>query len=299
MKRVHALPLVAFTLIISLAVLAPQAMAQTQTPHHYAIKIVPVPANRVQPQFKLTPDLYGTAAVFAFSPYTQSSEPTNSDGTDLWPCFGSYTSSGGTGSENPDCPTMGDPAQGFPVGGAALGTPAYTWSLSACNATSTSVLPCGQTNTWYEDDTGDSSDELIYSIEATQGSSVIADSGTVVFGPNTFGGLSPAANVIVYGDQNFGTMGETGKNNGNCDADFNYPLTSPSWPGSTYLIAAGKTCVAPVAGDVTLTATTEVATPVYTKETKSSVCGSVGTPCYTVKFTKKYSVKQKWTIVLE
>ncbi len=299
MTRVCFLSLVAFTLIISMAVFAPQATAQTQTPHHYAIKIVPVPANAQHPQFTLKANLYGTAAVFTFSPYTQSSSPTNSDGTDLWPCFGSYTSSGGSGSENPDCPTVGDPAQGLPVGGAALGTPAYTWSLSACDATSTSALPCGQTNTWYEDDSGDSTDELIYSIEATQGSSVIADSGTVVFGPNTFGGMSPAANVVVYGDQNFGTMGETGTNNGNCDADFDYPLTSAAWPGSTYLIAANKTCVAPVAGDVTLSATTEVATPVYTKSDKAAVCGAVGTPCYTVKFTKKYSVTQKWTIVLE
>jgi hypothetical protein len=29
------------------------------------------------------------------------------------------------------------------------------------------------------------------------------------------------------------------------------------------------------------------------------VCGSVPVPCYTVKWTKKYSVTQKWTIFFE
>jgi hypothetical protein len=38
---------------------------------------------------------------------------------------------------------------------------------------------------------------------------------------------------------------------------------------------------------------------VYTKSTSKTVCGSVGTPCYTVKWTKKYSITQKWTIFFE
>jgi hypothetical protein len=294
MKR--AFPLVVLT-VLAFTVVGQLAVAQ---PHHYTVKVVPRAQAEAVPESGVAKNLYGTSAVFAFSPYTQSSSPTNSDGTDLWPCFGSYTSSGGTSSENPDCPTIGDPSQGFPAGGVVLGGYAYTWSLSDCNATSTTAPPCGQTETWYEDDSGDSTDELTYTIEATQGSTVIADSGTVVFGPNTFGGQSPAANIVISGDENFGDMGvKTGPNNGNCDADFDYPLTSAAFPGSTYVIAAGKTCGAAVSGPVSLTATTEVATPKYTKSTSSSVCGSVGTPCYTVKFTKKYSVTQKWTINLQ
>jgi hypothetical protein len=53
-----------------------------------------------------------------------------------------------------------------------------------------------------------------------------------------------------------------------------------------------------VAGLATLTATTEVGTPKYTKSTSKTVCGAVGVPCYTVKWTKKYSVAQKSTIWL-
>jgi hypothetical protein len=291
MRRVF--PLVALTIVFALTL---TAFAQ---PHHYTVKVMPrTQSESVQPS-ALAANLYGTSAVFAFSPFTQSSSPTNSDGTDLWPCFGSYTTAGGTSSENPDCPTIGDPSQGFPAGGVALGAYAYTWSLSDCNATTTTASPCGQTETWYEDDTNDSTDTLTYSVVATQGSTTIADSGTVVFGPNSFGGQSPAANVVIYGDQNFGTQGETGANNGNCEADFDYPLTSAAFPGSTYVIAAGKTCGAAVAGAVTITATTEVAKPTYTKETKASECGSVPVPCYTVKFTKKYSIAQKWTIYLQ
>jgi hypothetical protein len=266
-----------------------QPMFAQATPH-FTVKAVPNAQpgqSKVNPQ-AITPNLYPTWAAFAFTDY-----PTlNSDSTDIWPCFGDSS------SPNPDCPTIGNPSITFPTGGVAVGSPSYTWSLSNCDATSTSTLPCGQTESWYEDDSNDSTDFLIYSITAQQGTSYIADSGTVVFGPNTFGGLSPAANVIIYGDQNFGTMGQTGKNNGNCTADINYPLASNSYPG-VYVIAAGKTCVAPVAGVVNFTALTEVATPKYTKSTSPTVCGSVGPPCYTVKFTKKFSTTQKWSINLQ
>jgi hypothetical protein len=290
------------TLVAIVALICGQAIA-AESQHHYTVKVIPraqQSTDEVVPA-TLTKNLYALSAVFAQSPLAVVGPTTgvNSDGTDLWPCFGSYSSASGTSSENPDCPTIGDPSQGFPAGAAALGSPAYVWSLSACNATSTSANVCGQTETFYEDDTDDSSDELTYSIEATQGSTVIADSGTVVFGPNTFGGLTPPADVVIYGDQNFGTLGETGKNNGNCDADFDYPLTSAAFPGSTYVIAAGKTCGAAAAGAVTITATTEVGTPAYTEETKASECGTVTPPCYTVKFTKKYEVSQKWTIYLQ
>jgi len=255
-----------------------------ETPHNYQVRVVPRTQGNAIHASTLADNLYPTWAAFAGSPWTSTSSPTNSDGTDLWPCFG------GGNTQNVDCPTIGDPTQNFPDNGVAVGSPSYTWSLSACDATSTSSNYCGQTETWYEDDSNDSSDFLIYSITAQQGSNYIADSGTVVFGPNSFGGLSPAANVIIYGDQNFGTMGETGVNNGNCEANYDYPLSSPGWPGSTYVIAAGKTCVAPVTGTVNFVATTEVATPSYTKQKNGT---------YTVKFTSKYKLQQKWSITLQ
>jgi|HubBroStandDraft_1064217.scaffolds.fasta_scaffold00507_2 hypothetical protein len=282
-------------LVLIVAFCAFGQLAFAQTHHHYTIRVVPhgpqaegVRANT------LADGLYGTMAGFVGTPYQSYSTPTNSDGTDLWPCFAEYN--GNSDSQNVDCPKIGDPSVFFgSVGGdgvpnaAVLGSASYTYSLSACDATSTSALPCGQTNTWYEDDSNDNTDDLIYIVEVEQGTSVIADSGTVDFGPNPYGGLSPAANIIIYGDQNFGTMGETGKNNGNCEPDFQYPFVgSPAYP---FVIEANKTCVAPVAGPATLTATTEIATPKYKVNTKTGET--------TVTYTVKYKLSQKFEINLQ
>ncbi len=106
--------------------------------------------------------------------------------------------------------------------------------------------------------------------------------------------------VVIFGDQGFGTIGvHTGPNNGECLTSFNYPLTSPVSPGTPYGIAAGKTCVNPRPGLVTFTATTELGAPTYTKSTNPKTCGTVTPPCYTVTYTKKYSVTQKWNIWLQ
>jgi hypothetical protein len=293
--------------IVAFFVCGQQALAQ-ETHHHWQIKVLPrqnAEGTRHNPEATSpTKDLYGIQAAFTNGYPTIGA---NSDGSDIWPCFGDSSSA------NPDCPTIGSPTITFPTGAAALGTPAYVWQLdnpgsngygcdSDTNGTSpTAYLPCGQTETWYEDDTNDSTDELIYSVVVKQGTTVIAASGTVDFGPNSFGGLTPPADVVVYGDQNFGTWpgAGSGANTGNCDADFNYPLTAAANPGATYVVQANDTCGNPVAGAATLEAITEVGTPKYTKETKASVCGSVPVPCYTVKWTKKYSVTQKWTIFFE
>jgi hypothetical protein len=277
--------------------------------NHFHIKVIPRvngDHSADKPAVTLTKNLYGLQAAF-----TQG-YPTigvNADESDLWPCFGD------TATTNSDCPTIGNPSIAFPTGGVVVGTPAYVWDLNnttgsgngyGCNAdtngtTATSYLPCGQTATWYEDDTGDSTDELLYSIVVTQGANTLVDSGTVDFGPNIYGGLTPPADIIIYGDQNFGTWpgATTGKNNANCTADYNYPLAAAANPGATYIIQANKTCKDPVAGAATLTATTEVAAPIYKKITTAAGCAPVSAPCYTVTYTKKYSLSQKWTIFLE
>jgi len=289
-------------LAIAALVVCGQAVAQEKP--HFQIKLVPRVNSdvRARPE-TLTKNLYALQAAFTQGYPTPAA---NSDSTDIWPCFGAAAG-------NPDCPTIGDPSITFPAGGVAVGAPAYVWQLSnpgsngyGCDAdtngtSNTAYLPCGQTETWYEDDTGDSTDDLTYSIVVTQGSNTLVDSGTVDFGPNSFGGLTPPADVIIYGDQNFGAWSgaTTGPNNANCTADFNYPLASDPPTAFPYIIEAGKTCTDPVSGAATLTAVTEVATPKYTKSTSSAVCGSVGPPCWTVKYTKKYSITQKWTIYFE
>ncbi len=142
--------------------------------------------------------------------------------------------------------------------------------------------------TSYEDWTGDGTDEILWIAEITQGANVIAHTGTQDWGPNIYGTATPPADVLFYQDFNFGTLGRTGKNNGNCVPNFNYPTSGPptSFPVIT---AAGKTCVDPVAGPATITATTEVATATWT--CSKGVCR--------VKYSKKYWVVQKWNINLE
>ena len=322
MKKLFLLPLVALLAVSVLFVGTQQAQAQHKdVPHHWNVKVLPHNPilGDASPDTGGAPPagLYGIGQAFVVEP-----EPTwvNSDGSDEWPCFGT----GGSGtSANSDCPTLGDQGGVFPEGAAALGIPGYVFYLqtstdsplqpNGCDASTSADATnyCGQTNTWYEDWSGDTTDELLYIIEVTQNGSVIADSGTVDFGPNTFAGLVPAADVVIYGDQNFGTDGvATGPNNGNCEAAFGYPLSAPAYPG-VYVVPAGKTCVDPVAsstisGAITakeakFSATTEIGTPAYTKKTSGTVDGTtctVAAPCYEVKWTIKYKVAQSWYIWL-
>jgi hypothetical protein len=285
-----------------------QAIAADNS-HHYTIKIGPRTTqqdNYELPPANPTANLYALAQYFGATPQPFG---TNTDGTELWPCVGTYNSASGTASENPDCPTIGDPSQGFPFGGIVIGLPAYQFPLAACNATSTSAAACGNIETWYEDDTGDSTDDLTYAVVVTQGANTIAASGTIDYGPNALGNNgSLGLQVGLFSDWNVGTQGQTGGiNNGPCDGPIWYPLPGPTFPGGPYETPSDKTCVAAVAGAVTITATTELAVPTYTKQTKVSSCTPivngeggtpVGPPCWTVKYTKKYSVMQKWTIWL-
>jgi len=282
-----------FMMVGSLAWVASTQLAAGEGKPHFQIKVVPRRQNRaVSPDTNAPPtaNLYGLEAGFTATAYPAE----NSDLTDLWPCLGDST------TPNLDCAVIGDPTVTFPTGGVALGAPQYVWSLAACDGTTNGssvggspiYVACGQTETWYEDDTGDSTDDVVYKVVVTQGSgataTTLADSGLVDFGPNIYGGLTPPADVVIYADQNFGALGETGQNNGNCMPDTNYPT---SLPPTLYPIitAADKTCVDPAPGLTTITATTEVATPTWTKKGKK----------FSVTYAVKYSVKQSWKIWLQ
>jgi hypothetical protein len=259
------------------------------------------------------PDLYALQAALT---QTYPTIGANADGTDIWPCTGNSSSTG----PNPDCPTIGDPSITFPSNATAIGNPAFVWQLKntagfgngyGCDALingtghlGSPYLPCAQAETWYEDDSNDSTDDLLYVMVITQGDRIIYDSGTVDIGVNTNGGQTPPVDQIIYNPINFGYgPGDgpgTGPNNGDCVADYNYPLTSPANPGAEYLVAAGKTCVEPIAGWATITVTTALGTPEYTKVTGSG-CTSMGvtSPCYTVKWCRKHEILQTWKIFLE
>jgi len=266
MTRYRLFQCMIFALIGGFCICGHSALAQP--PHHFQVRTVP----RAQPA-STSLAVAVPAALFplwqAFTTYTI--DPNT--GADEWPCNGGQA----------ECPTIN------PLG-LVVGSPDNIWSLSACTATSTSSPNCGQAVTWYEDNTNDTTDDLIYIFTATQvqnGSKVyVYDSGTEDFGLAYVGAGFPHRGGL-YGDSNFGTMGEAGKNNGNCYADYNYPY--PTLPGY-FSIAANRTCVDPVPGPVDITATTELATPTWTYKN--------GVP-YEVKYTVTYKIVQKWTIYLE
>jgi hypothetical protein len=265
-------------ILVSVAVLlfvcGQQARTQ-QLPHNYRAQIVhrPNPDRPFPSNPPPTKNLYGLDPAFA----AYAIDPA---GSNEWPCFG--------GSTNPDC-------SGIQEGGVVLGIPQYVWSFADCDAnTPQSTTPCGQTEVWYEDDTGDTTDDLIYTLKVTQMQggllAYISDSGTVDLGPNPHGGMTPPADVIIAGDQNFGTLGQTGKNNGNCDANFNYP-TKENPAGVEFVIAANKICSDPIPGPAMFISTVEIATPTY------KLNSTLGT--YTVTYTVRYKLEQKWNIFFQ
>jgi hypothetical protein len=280
--------------IVACFVCGQQALAQEKP--HFQVKVLPR-------QQQVTPDvpdanpappanLYGLDQAFtAFA--------LDSNSADAWPCFGN------TASPSADCSTILN-------GGVVVGVPSYVWSFANCDAftngtSNTAYVPCGQTETWYEDDSNTGATfDLTYLITATQVQSgvtqYLVDSGTVDFGPNPFGGATPPADVIIYGDQNLGDWpGATvGPNNANCTANINYP-TAADPAGVLFIIQANKTCVAPLPGLVSFTAVTTVAKPIYTKHTTVAACGNTPPPCWTVTYSAagKKSVTQKWNIWLQ
>ena len=151
--------------------------------------------------------------------------PKDGSGDDEWPCV--------PNSANPNYPDCSNIAPG----GIVIGVPGFTQSLSACDDSTSTISYCGQIFWFYEDETGDSTDDLIITIAAKQGKNYIAD---VVynFGPNPY---TAGSVVIISDDTAFGTLGESGPSNGFC-----YYST--------------ETCVNPKAGAATVTVTTTVGT---------------------------------------
>ena len=210
MKRLHFLTCAVLAVMIALCAFGQPAVAQELRSGNFTVHAVPGQKGLgpLAPSllFQLA-DGFGVAA------------PPDGSGNPQWPCFG-----GGT-----DCSTIAP-------GGVVIGTPAYTWSLSACDQNNSNVPPCGWIFWFYEDDTGDNTSHLVVTVTAKQTTNYVINTGKIDFGPNPF----PAGTVIIVsGNQGFGTMGQTGKNNGNC-------------------AGSNKTCVDPVAGLVNIQVTTQV-----------------------------------------
>jgi hypothetical protein len=332
-------PMVLVFLTLAIAALFLCGQQAFAANHHWVVKNVPHSAN---------PDGVGPApagffaagAALVNTPLNQPGDPFTGPwpGTnyptgapnDFWPCFG------GDGTGQPDCAYIGSTGTSdgaSVVGSAVLGTPSYTWYLDAntttsqpygCNATTAGdeFKFCAQLDNWYEDDSGDTTDDLVWEATVTQkqGSSTVYlyDSGEQDYGPNPYGGLLAADGVapviIFYEDLNFGLLGGSGaptaNNNGPCWGDYQYPIPANYTYGefntfaADFGIAGKETCVAPADGPATVTITTELLPATYTtvsnpKDYAKDCPGMTGAelPCTTVKYGKAtYSVKQTFTI---
>jgi hypothetical protein len=289
-----------FQVIVLFAIVAFCACSQMAFARPHAA-VVPRADSQVHPDGVYPASgLYGVTQAFAGSPYPNWL--TNTDGVELWPCFGD-------GGGNGNCPTIGNPV--IPFSGIAVGIPYFVWSLANCDGTTNGTqvpyvqdqgetwnpyaingyyIPCGQINTFYQDYAGDNTDDILWSAVVMQGTSVIADTGIQDWGVNPYGG---GQLIVFYQDFNFGALGDMGPNNGNCVPNYNYPTSSPGTLTYPVITAGGKTCVDPVAGPATILVTTALATPTWTCKTKLSV-----TTCK-VNYARKYSLNQKISIVLQ
>lgn len=204
----------AFMALVAFLVCGQPALAES--PHHLQFRVVSgVHADKGA---KEKPVLEQLASGFGVLP------PVDSGGNDEWPCF--------PGSSNPNAPDCSQ----ITAGGVVIGQVAYTQSLANCDASAAGAPNCGQIFWFYEDDTGDNTDDLVATIVVKQGKNYIMDTGPYNFGPNPF---SPGEVIVIYDDTAFGTLGQTGPGDGFC-------------AGST------ETCVNPVAGVATVTVTTTV-----------------------------------------
>ena len=212
---------------------------------------------------------------------------------DEWPCDPTWGAPYST-----YCPTItGDNAWG---GGIVIGYPDYSieyagdttlangdppcFYTSVPALTSQGVLPfCTQILNFWEDDTGDTTDELYQTIVALQGSTIILDTGVIDWGTNGDGTGNPAEN-FEWIDVLFGTFGQTGVNNGMClKANSIYAVGNE---GPYWQYASAKTCGQPVPGAATVTVTTYTGPPSANSEV----------PGKGKDTTKIKSVVQKFTI---
>jgi hypothetical protein len=309
-----------FSLLASFAMSAismcSQAVASNETHHR-----VMLPAERQEAASAAqNPETSPPRRLISLQANFTQAYPTitaNIDGSDVWPCFGRVTA-------NTDCPTVGNPSVQLPRGAIVMGRPAYTWALqnndiigfglgngTGCDALTNGTVgqpfepgvlyrPCGQIFTSFEDDTGDTTDDLLQRVVVRQGTDIIYDSGMVDFGPA--GPIKYPVDVVLFGDANFGFWpgAMNGPNNGNCSGNSDYPLTAPTFPATGYVVESNSTCQEPVAGPATFTTFTELATPQYEQVTgKACASKGVASPCFTVKWTRKYEIHQDFSIFLQ
>ena len=248
-----------------------------------------------------TADLYTVFAGLGIMPQQDASQFGSTGYVyDEWPCD---PANYGGGSPSVGCPyatiqgESENDGSGVFSGGLVIGYPGYSIQFAGdtnlangdppCYYNSaphlTDGLPpfCTQIVNFWEDDTTDTTDELYQTIEVTQGTSVIFDSGVIDWGQNEGGPLEYQEWIDVL----FGTLGQPGvvngkavKNNGMCLAA-NSVIISNEF-GSNY--ASGKTCSQPVPGAAKVTIITYIGEAAPHQTVKINKCGAGGTSACTL-----------------
>jgi hypothetical protein len=116
MTRLRFFPCAVLAAVVALCVFGQPAMAQSARNINFTVQRVPAQQLGLGPQ--VTPLLFQLSQGFGVA------APPDSGGNPQWPCFGGSA----------DCSTIAP-------GGVVIGTPAHTWSLTACDQNSGSVPP--------------------------------------------------------------------------------------------------------------------------------------------------------------
>ena len=290
--------------LLPLAVCLGSQTAFAQRAHRPVIRIMSAPVSATAAP-ALPPYFRPLQAAFSEAYPVVS---VNADGSDLWPCLGR--------SSSIDCPTVGSPAIPLPANALVVGFPGYGYALKntasigngvGCDALVNGTgaggvpyAPCAQFLTWHEDNTGDTTDDILWRVTVRQGGTVVYASGLVDFGPIGTGRTYPLK-IVIYDDANLGYWpgADVGPENGNCFGDEFYPLTKPAFPGGLYVIGSGKTCGRPHAGAAQVESQTILATPSYTQVTGTACTGKgVASPCYVVSYVHRREMHQNFSFLL-
>ncbi len=212
--------------------------------------------------------IYGGMTLGLYSLYYGAGNPSYPDnyGYDALPCWGGYdfdcmAINDDDGNPLPDITEtllVADPQYLYNLNNDSGYV--YTYNDIGCDGKTNGssvggdpdYIPCGQIIAAYEDESNDTTDDQLFLLTIAQGTAIIYDSGTENWGVNDsnydgLGGDVPPDASVDSESFNLGTLGQTGLNNGNCMASYQYPVyccdathTSDSCP-----VANMATCAPP------------------------------------------------------
>jgi hypothetical protein len=149
-------------------------------PHLKLVAVAKIPMPDISPD-TAAPALLGGPLSLGVLP------PLDGSGNEYWTCF--------TGGSDPDCSSI-------PAGGWVSGIPYLFWPKKTCTNKETA---CAQLTWWFQDNSTDTTDDLIITISANQGKKFILYE-TIDVGPNPYSGYLVWVSIdVAFGPGNCGT----------------------------------------------------------------------------------------------